>query len=125
MAEDDVSASARSTPIVVFAHIPLWSVYPDWGWGTEDSAQALALSEEVRLGDRAERAHPPDDAEGGRERDLPHRRVDGVPAAGAGHAPSPGPMKVPAEQLRSVLGITDVQYMRGDHALAVIDSTLA
>ena len=31
-----------STPIVVFAHIPLWTVYPDWGWGTEDSAQALA-----------------------------------------------------------------------------------
>jgi Icc protein len=30
-----------STPIIVFAHIPLWSVYPDWGWGTDDNAQAL------------------------------------------------------------------------------------
>jgi 3',5'-cyclic-AMP phosphodiesterase len=42
-----------------------------------------------------------------------------------GAAPSPGPMKVPAEELRSVLGITDVTYKRGDHALAVIDSSLA
>jgi 3',5'-cyclic-AMP phosphodiesterase len=40
--EDDVKHLKHSTPIVVFAHIPLWSVYPEWGWGTEDSAQALA-----------------------------------------------------------------------------------
>src|SRR5207237_10618326 len=40
--EDDVKGLSASTPIVVFAHIPLWAVYPEWGWGTEDSAQALA-----------------------------------------------------------------------------------
>jgi hypothetical protein len=40
--EDDVKHLKHSTPIVVFAHIPLWSVYREWGWGTEDSAQALA-----------------------------------------------------------------------------------
>src|SRR5690242_13828288 len=40
--EDDVKHLKHSTPIVVFAHIPLWSVYPEWGWGTEDSAQALS-----------------------------------------------------------------------------------
>ena len=40
--EDDVKHLKSSTPIVVFAHIPLWSVYPEWGWGTDDSAQALA-----------------------------------------------------------------------------------
>ncbi|MGA2429670.1 MAG: hypothetical protein ABSH13_14325 [Candidatus Acidiferrum sp.] len=39
-------------------------------------------------------------------------------------ADSPGPMKVPAERLRSVMGITDVNYVRGQHALAVVDSTL-
>ena len=39
--EDDVKHLKSSTPIVVFAHIPLWSVYPDWGWGTQDSAEAL------------------------------------------------------------------------------------
>src|SRR6185312_5422402 len=41
--KDDVRHLKHSTPIVVFAHIPLWSVYPDWGWGTDDAAQALAL----------------------------------------------------------------------------------
>jgi 3',5'-cyclic-AMP phosphodiesterase len=41
-----------------------------------------------------------------------------------GAAASAGPMKVPAEQLRALLGITDVNYVRGKHALAVIDSTL-
>ncbi len=38
----DLKARSGSTPIVVFAHIPLWAVYPEWGWGTEDSAEALA-----------------------------------------------------------------------------------
>ena len=40
---DDLKAVSTSTPIVVFAHIPLWTVYPEWGWGTDDAAQALAL----------------------------------------------------------------------------------
>ena len=40
--EKDVKHLKHSTPIVVFAHMPLWTVYPEWGWGTEDSAQALA-----------------------------------------------------------------------------------
>ena len=40
--EKDVSGLKSSTPIVLFAHIPLWSVYPEWGWGTDDSAQALS-----------------------------------------------------------------------------------
>ena len=39
--EKDVKQLSKSTPVVVFAHIPLWAVYPEWGWGTEDSAQAL------------------------------------------------------------------------------------
>jgi len=41
--EDDLRGLSASTPIVVFAHIPLWTVYPDWGWGTDDSEQALAV----------------------------------------------------------------------------------
>ena len=48
--EDDVKSLKASTPIVVFAHIPLWSVYPEWGWGTDDSAQALGYLK--KFGDR-------------------------------------------------------------------------
>jgi len=40
--EKDVKGLSSSTPIVVFAHVPLWTAYPEWGWGTEDSAQALS-----------------------------------------------------------------------------------
>jgi plastocyanin len=42
-----------------------------------------------------------------------------------GTAPSPGPMKVPADQLADVLGITHVNFVSGNHTLAVVDSTLA
>ena len=82
--EDDLKGRSASTPIVVFAHIPLWAVYPQWGWGTEDSAQRARLSEALRLGDRAQRPHPSGDAEGRGQRHLPHRALDRVPAAGAG-----------------------------------------
>ena len=87
--EDDVKHLTASTPIVVFAHVPLWIVYQDWGWGTSDGAQALSLPEEVRLGDGTERPHPPDDAEGGRQRGVPHRALHRVPAAGARHREEP------------------------------------
>ena len=83
--EDDLKGRSASTPIVVFAHIPLWTVYPEWGWGTEDSAAGARLPQALRLGHRAQRPHPPGDAEGRRQRHLPHRALDRLPAAGAGH----------------------------------------
>jgi Icc protein len=122
--EDDTKHLSKSTPIVVFAHIPLWTIYPEWGWGTEDSAQALAylkpfgsvtvlnghihqimqkVEGNVTFHTAASTAFP-----------QPH----------PGEAPSAGPMKVPPEQLRSLLGVTDVNHVHGSHALAVIDSTL-
>ena len=39
--KDDVAGLAASTPVVVFGHVPLWAVYPQWGWGTQDGQQAL------------------------------------------------------------------------------------
>jgi hypothetical protein len=47
------------------------------------------------------------------------------PQAAPGDAPSPGPLNVPAEKLRSMLGLTSVQYKEGKTALAVVDSTLS
>jgi 3',5'-cyclic AMP phosphodiesterase CpdA len=122
--KDDIRRLKHSTPVVVFAHIPLWSVYPDWGWGTEDAAQALALlkpfgSVTVLNGHIHQTM----------------QKVEGTvtfhtaastafPQPAPGTAESPGPMKVPADRLRSVLGITDVTYVRGKHALGIIDSSL-
>ena len=115
----------HSTPIVVFAHIPLWTVYPQWGWGTDDSAQALAYlkkfgSVTVLNGHIHQTMQK---VEGNVTFHTAASTAFPQPQPGA--ADSPGPMKVPAEQLKSILGITDVTYVRGKHALAVVDSSLA
>jgi 3',5'-cyclic AMP phosphodiesterase CpdA len=122
--ERDVKQLKSSTPIVLFAHIPLWSVYPEWGWGTEDSAQALGYlkkfgSVTVLNGHIHQTMQK---VEGNVT--FHTARSTAFPQPQPGSAPSPGPMKVPDDQLRKVLGITDVNYSQGQHALAVVDSTL-
>ena len=122
--EKDVKHLKHSTPIVIFAHIPLWSVYPPWGWGTDDSAQALShvknFGSVTVLNGHIHQVM---------------QKIEGnvtfhtamstaFPQPAPGQAASPGPMKVPDEKLRSVLGSTDVNFVRGRHTLAVIDSTL-
>jgi 3',5'-cyclic-AMP phosphodiesterase len=123
--EDDVKHLKKSTPIVVFAHIPLWSVYPQWGWGTEDSAQALAYLK--KFGSvTVLNGHIHQTMQKVEGNVTFHTAAStAFPQPQPGKADSPGPMKVPAEQLRSVLGITDVNYVQGQHALAVVDSSLA
>src|ERR1017187_3435475 len=83
------------------------------------------VHEEVRIGERAERAHPPNNAEGGRQRDVPHGNVNGVSATRTGHRVFTGPDESSAEQLRSVLGITQVNFVRGQHTLAIVDTPLS
>ena len=122
--EDDVKHLKSSTPIVVFAHIPLWSVYPDWGWGTDDSAQALSYLK--RFGSvtvlNGHIHQTMQKVEGNVRFHTAFSTAFPQPAPGA--AAGPGPMKVPAEQLRNVLGVTDVNYVQGHHALGLVDSTL-
>src|ERR1700746_3263599 len=123
--EDDVKHLKHSTPIVVFAHIPLWSVYPEWGWGTEDSAQALAYLK--KFGSvTVLNGHIHQTMQKIEGNVTFHTAAStAFPQPQPGKADSPGPMKVPAEQLRSILGITGVNYGQGKHALAVVDSSLA
>jgi 3',5'-cyclic-AMP phosphodiesterase len=122
--EKDLKPLSTSVPIIVFAHIPLWSVYPEWGWGTDDSAQALTLLK--RFGSVAV-------LNGHIHQTM--QKVEGsvtfhtaastaFPQPQPGKADSPGPMKVPAEQLRALLGITDVNFVRGQQSLAIVDSSL-
>jgi hypothetical protein len=122
--EHDVKHLKSSTPIVLFAHIPLWSVYPEWGWGTEDSAQALSYLK--RFGSvTVLNGHIHQTMQKVEGNVTFHTAMStAFPQPAPGTAPSPGPMKVPAGQLRSVLGITDVNYVRGKHSLAIIDSAL-
>ena len=122
--EGDVKRLKSSTPIVVFAHIPLWSVYPDWGWGTQDSAQALAYVK--KFGSvTVLNGHIHQTMQKVEGNVTFHTAMStAFPQPQPGKADSPGPMKVPADQLRKVLGITDVDYVRGQHSLAVVDSNL-
>ncbi|MGA8102757.1 MAG: metallophosphoesterase, partial [Candidatus Acidiferrales bacterium] len=122
--EDDVKHLKSSTPIVVFAHIPLWSVYPEWGWGTEDSAQALAYLK--KFGSvTVLNGHIHQTMQKVEGNVTFHTAMStAFPQPAPGKAPSPGPLKVPADQLRSVLGITEVNHVQGHHALAVVDAPL-
>jgi 3',5'-cyclic AMP phosphodiesterase CpdA len=122
--ESDVKGLGTSTPIVVFAHIPLWAVYPEWGWGTSDSERALGYLK--RFGSVTV-------LNGHIHQVL--QKIEGnmsfhtalstaFPQPAPGTAPSPGPMTVPAEKLRSMLGLTSVNYVQGKNALAMVESTL-
>jgi 3',5'-cyclic-AMP phosphodiesterase len=122
--EKDVARLKSSTPIVVFAHIPLWSVYPQWGWGTDDSEQALSYLK--RFGSvTVLNGHIHQTMQKVEGNVAFHTACStAFPQPPPGQADSPGPMKVPAEKLRSLLGITDVSFVRGQHTLAVVDTQL-
>ena len=99
--EDDLKGKSASTPIVVFAHIPLWALYPQWGWGTEDSAQALATLK--RFGSvtvlNGHIHQVMQKVEGNVT--FHTARSTAFPQPAPGSAPSPGPMKVPDDKLRT------------------------
>jgi Icc protein len=122
--ENDVKHLSKSTPVIVFAHMPLWNIYPEWGWGTDDSAQALSYLK--RFGSvTVLNGHIHQTMQKVEGNVTFHTACStAFPQPRPGAAPSPGPMKVPAEQLRGLLGVTDVNYVRKHHALALIDSTL-
>ena len=122
--EADLKAQSASTPIVVFAHIPLWVVYPQWGWGTDDGAQALTMLK--RFGSvtvlNGHIHQVMQKVEGNIA--FHTARATAFPQPAPGTAPSPGPMKVEAAKLKSFLGVANVTYVQGTAALAIIDTPL-
>jgi len=123
--EKDLEGKTDSTPIVIFAHVPLWTVYEKWGWGTEDGAKALAYLK--RFGSVT--------VLNGHIHQV-MKKVEGnvtfhtaqstaFPQPEPGKAESPGPMKnVAADKLKSMLGLASVTYVANKGALATVDSTL-
>ena len=123
--DDDLRGRSASTPIVLFAHIPLWMVAPEWGWGTEDSAQALKLlsrfgSVTVLNGHIHQLMQKVEGAV-----TFHTARSTAFPQPTPGSAPGPGPKRVPAEELRKWLGVREVACSRTPTDLAVTDSDLA
>lgn len=122
----DLEGRGNSTPIVVYAHVPLWMVYPEWGWGTSDSAQALALLK--RFGAvTVLNGHIHQILQKVEGNATFHTaRSTAFPQPVPGTAPGPGPIKnVAADHLRSMLGITSISYVENRGSLAIVDSTLA
>jgi len=122
--ENDPKGRPASTPIVLFAYIPLWTIYPDWGWGTDDSEQALSCVK--RFGSvTVLNGHIHQIMQKIESKVSFHTAMStAFPQPAPGTVPSSGPMKVPADQLQRVLGITDVNYLVSGRSLAVIDSPL-
>jgi len=122
--EHDVKGRSASTPIVLFAHIPLWTVYQDWGWGTQDSAQALSYLKKFGsvtvLNGHIHQVMQK--VEGNVT--FHTARSTAFPQPAPGTAPSPGPMKVPEDQLRKMLGIANVNFKQNEQRLAIVDSPL-
>jgi 3',5'-cyclic AMP phosphodiesterase CpdA len=124
--KDDLAGRSAETPIIVLAHIPLWTIYSDWGWDTDDGAQALmALRRFGSVTVLNGHIHQIVQKVEGR---ITLHTADSTafPQPVAGTAAAPGPMKeVPADRLKSMLGLTDVRLGRSPAApAAVVDHTL-
>ena len=122
--KQDLASLKDSTPVVVFAHVPLWAVYPAWGWVTEDSQQALALL--TRFGSvTVLNGHIHQALQKVEGNVTFHTALStAFPQPAPGSAPGPGPMKIPEEQARPMIGLREVRYVVGTSPLAVIDTTL-
>jgi len=122
--EADLKGRSASAPIVVFAHIPLWIAYKEWGWGTEDGARALEYLK--RFGSvTVLNGHIHQVMQKVEGNVTFHTALStAFPQPVPGTAPSPGPMKVADDKLRTLLGITNVTFKQGDQRLAIVDQPL-
>lgn len=121
----DLEGIGNSTPLVVYAHVPLWTIYPKWGWGTQDAETALALMKRFAavtvLNGHIHQVMQKTEG----NVTFHTGRSTAFPQPEPGKAESPGPIKtVPAEKLRSMLGLAQVKYTETQHTLAVVDATL-
>jgi Icc protein len=123
--EKDLAGVSASTPVVVYAHIPLWALYPDWGWTTDDAQRALAYLK--RFGSvtvlNGHIHQVMQKIEGNVTFHTAYSTAYPQPAPGT--APGPGPLKVPAAELRSRLGLREVRWTGHSGPLALVDTSLA
>jgi 3',5'-cyclic AMP phosphodiesterase CpdA len=123
--EADLKGRSASTPVVVFAHMPLWTIYEPWGWGTGDADQLMTHlrrfgSVTVLNGHIHQIVQK---VEGNVTFHTARSSAYPQPTAGAG--PGPGPLKVPADELPRMLGLTSVSVAKHPSGLALADTTLA
>jgi 3',5'-cyclic AMP phosphodiesterase CpdA len=123
--EKDLRGRSASTPIVVFAHMPLWTIYAPWGWGTADADQAMTYLS--RFGSvTVLNGHIHQIVQKVEGNITFHTaRSTAYPQPNAGEGPGPGPLKVSSDELPRMLGVSNVTLRRHPDALSLTDSTLA
>lgn len=123
--KSDLAARSASQPIVVFAHMPLWTIYEPWGWGTAEGEQITALLR--RFGSvTVLNGHIHQIVQKVEGNITFHTaRSTAYPQPTAGNGPGPGPLKVAVDQLPKMLGVTNVRLLRSTGPLSISDSTLA
>jgi 3',5'-cyclic AMP phosphodiesterase CpdA len=122
--EKDVAGLSSDTPIIVFSHIPLFAMYPDWGWGTEDAAQALSylkrFSSVTCLNGHVHQLFSKTEG----NVTFYSATTTAYPLPAPGQGPAPKPVTLPAGKLRDALGIREVSYTKGQQSLALKDQKL-
>jgi 3',5'-cyclic AMP phosphodiesterase CpdA len=122
--EKDVAGLSSDTPIIVFSHIPLFAMYPDWGWGTDDATQALSylkrFSSVTCLNGHVHQLFSKTEG----NVTFYSATTTAYPLPGPGKGPAPKPVTLPAGKLRDALGIREVSYTKGQQALALKDQKL-
>ncbi len=123
--KDDLKGRSASTPMVVYSHFPMWALYEDWGWGTQDSLAAMQLLR--RFGSVTALNGHVHQVQQKVEGNITFHagRSTAYPQPPPGQGVGPGPLMVPADQLRANIGLSSLSVRRGKHGLALIDSTLA
>jgi 3',5'-cyclic-AMP phosphodiesterase len=123
--EKDVAGLSADTPIVVFSHIPLFAMYPNWGWGTDDAAQALShlrrFSSVTCLNGHVHQLFTKTEG----NVTFHSATTTAYPLPHPGEAPAPAPLTLPAGKLKDALGIREVSYTKGNQPLAIKDERLA
>ncbi len=122
--EKDVAGLSSDTPIIVFSHIPLFAMYPDWGWGTEDATQALSylkrFSSVTCLNGHVHQLFSKTEG----NVTFYSATTTAYPLPHPGDGPAPKPITLPAGQLHDALGVREVTYTKGQQALALKDQKL-
>jgi 3',5'-cyclic AMP phosphodiesterase CpdA len=120
--EQDLNGRSASTPIVVFAHMPMWTIYEPWGWGTGDSDQAMSYLR--RFGSvTVLNGHIHQIVQKVEGNITFHTaRSTAYPQPIAGNGPGPGPLTVPGDQLAKMLGVTSIKFLK--HSASLADTTI-
>jgi hypothetical protein len=120
-----VAALSSDTPIVVFSHIPLFAMYPKWGWSTDDSVQALSylrrFASVTCLNGHVHQLFTKTEG----NVTFFSATTTAYPLPKPGQGPAPTPVTVPAGQLHAALGVREVGYVGGGQGLAIKDRRLA